>query len=330
MHIVVLIPDSRYRLMITPETDTFLDALGRVTRLHGDARSISDAAPAVLATADVALTGWGTPAIQESWLERAPALRLICHCAGSIRGIIPPAAFNRGIQVAHAAAIIADAVAEFCILIELTILRRLREVQATEKNWEEAKHVGTEGHLLGAQLVGLIGSGYVAQRHLQLLHAFGARVQIYDPYLTDEQAQRLGVARCALDRLFATSDIIAVHAPKTSETYHMIGSDQLRLIRPGAVFIQNSRSWVVDEAALLTELQTGRFWAAIDVFDVEPQPENSPFYQLPTVIATPHIAGATRESYARQGRTMAEEIQRFFSGEPLRYSIRADQLDHMA
>ncbi|MCL5946903.1 MAG: hydroxyacid dehydrogenase, partial [Chloroflexi bacterium] len=299
MHVVTLIPDSRYRSMLTPETDTVLDSLGRITRLHGDARSIGEAAPAALVTADVALTGWGTPLIQESWLDQAPSLRLICHCAGSIRGIIPPSVFTRGIQVAHAAPIIADAVAEFCILVELTLLRQMREVQTvvvTEEGWNKAKRLGTEGHLLGAQLVGLVGSGYVAQRHLRLLRAFGARVQIYDPYLTDKHARELGVIPCGLDKLFATSDVIAIHAPKTAETHHMIGSAQLRLIRPGAVLIQNSRSWVVDEAALLAELRTGRFGAAIDVFDIEPQPADSPFYQLPTVIATPHIAGATRES----------------------------------
>ncbi|MCL4544453.1 MAG: hydroxyacid dehydrogenase [Chloroflexi bacterium] len=333
MHIVTVIPNARYRAMITEETDAFLDTLGQITRLRGDTQAVGAAAPTALQTAEILLTGWGTPTLQENWLTHAPRLKLICHCAGSVRGIVPPAVFSHGIQVTHAAPIIADAVAEFCILTELTLLRQLRQVETAltgGRSWGEAKRIGTAGHLLGAQRVGLVGAGYVAQRHIRLLKAFGAHVRVYDPFLSPERAAGIGADKIALDELFAGSTVIVIHAPKTPETHHMIGSAQLALIQPGAVLIQNSRSWVLDEQALLHELETGRFAAAIDVFDTEPLPAGSRFFQLPNVLITPHIAGATQESYARQGRAMAEEAARFIKGEPLHYRILPEQFDQLA
>lgn len=133
-----------------------------------------------------------------------------------------------------------------------------------------------------------------------------------------------------MDEVFGECDIIAVHVPKTPATHHLIGADLLRRIRPGAILVQNSRSWVLDQEALLAELHTGRFFAALDVFDQEPQPADSPFFRLPNVIVTPHMAGATRESYARQGQAIAEEIARFLAGQPLQYAIAPERYDQMA
>jgi phosphoglycerate dehydrogenase-like enzyme len=331
--IVTLIPDANYRSMITPETDALLDTLGNVRRATGDRQAVAQQAPDLLREAEVALTGWGTPALQEAWLEQAPALKLIGHCAGSVRGIIPPGVFGRGVALVHAAPIIADAVAEFCVALELLWLRRIPEISRDLKatgDWGAMKRLGLEGRLLAAQTVGLVGSGYVAQRHIRLLRAFGPRIRVADPFLTAERARELGVERASMEEVFGESAVIAVHVPKTPETHHLIGADLLRRIQPGAVLIQTSRSWVMDQEALLRELATGRFFAALDVFDREPQPADSPFYQFDNVIVTPHIAGGTRESYARQGRAMAEEIERFGRGEPLRYQIPADRFDQMA
>jgi phosphoglycerate dehydrogenase-like enzyme len=331
--IVTLIPDANYRSMITPETDALLDTLGDVRRATGDRQAVTQQAPELLREAEVVLTGWGTPVLQEAWLEQAPALKLIGHCAGSVRGIIPPSVFGRGVALVHAAPIIADAVAEFCVALELLWLRRIHEISRDLKasgDWGAMKRLGLEGHLLAAQPVGLVGSGYVAQRHIRLLRAFEPRIRVADPFLTAERARELGVERASMEEVFGESTVIAVHVPKTPETHHLIGADLLKRIQPGAVLIQTSRSWVMDQEALLRELATGRFFAALDVFDREPQPAESPFYQFDNVIVTPHIAGGTKESYARQGRAMAEEIERFGRGEPLRYQIQADRFDQMA
>jgi len=110
-----------------------LEALGDMRRAKGDRQSVIQQAPELLSGAEVLLTGWGTPALQEAWLEQAPELKLICHCAGSVRGIIPASVFARGIALAHAAPIIADAVAEFCIALALL----LAAVHPADRHWTQ-------------------------------------------------------------------------------------------------------------------------------------------------------------------------------------------------
>lgn len=221
--------------------------------------------------------------------------------------------------------------AEFCISLELLWLRRPHMMDRQLKSGVPWREVGQfTGSLLSARCVGLVGSGYVAQRHIRLLLAFGALVRVADPYFTAERANELGVERATLEEVFGESDIIAIHAPKTPETHHLISADLLARIKPNAILIQNARSWVVDQDALLRELKTGRFVAAIDVLDQEPQPPDSPFFALDNVIVTPHAAGHSRDSHERQGLAMVEEVERFTHGEPLRYAIAEERYELLA
>jgi phosphoglycerate dehydrogenase-like enzyme len=331
MRIVTLIPDRRYANMITADADARMDQLGDVARASGDRRAVAEQAPTLLPHAHACFTGWGTPPLTDGLLDETPDLGIILHCAGSVRNIVPKSVFARGITLCHAAAVIADAVAEFCLLQELLWLRGVHRMSAALKAgvpWSEA--AAHPAHLLEERVVGLVGSGYVAQRHIRLLHAFGAQVRVADPYLSAEKAASLGVERATLAQVFGESEIICVHAPKIPETRRMIGANHLASIRPGAILVQSSRSWVMDQEALLRELQTGRFFASLDVFDEEPQPSNSPFFQLDNVVVTPHQAGHTIDTERRQGATMVEELARFQRGEPLQYQILPEMYDQLA
>jgi phosphoglycerate dehydrogenase-like enzyme len=110
----------------------------------------------------------------------------------------------------------------------------------------------------------------------------------------------------------------------------MIKAHHLASLPDGAIFVNTSRSHTVDSDALLAELQSGRIQAALDVFDQEPLPADSPLLHLENVILTPHTAGASRQARLRQGAVMVEEIERFFQGEPLRYAVTGDMLATMA
>jgi phosphoglycerate dehydrogenase-like enzyme len=155
-------------------------------------------------------------------------------------------------------------------------------------------------------------------------------VWVYDPYLSEEQAGELGVSRMGLDELMSGCPVVSVQAPVTAETHHMLGARELALLKDGAVFINTARSQVVDQDALLAELQSGRIQAALDVFDQEPLPVDSPFRRLENVIISPHIAGASRQARLRQGEIVVSEIERFFSGQPLRYRVSRAMLETMA
>ena len=110
----------------------------------------------------------------------------------------------------------------------------------------------------------------------------------------------------------------------------MLGSRELSLIQDGAVFVNTARSVVVDQDALSSELQTGRFWAALDVFDQEPLPVDSPFRDLDNVMLTPHVAGLSVDSYQGLISLAVDEVTRFFQGQPLQYQVTRDMLATMA
>jgi phosphoglycerate dehydrogenase-like enzyme len=186
------------------------------------------------------------------------------------------------------------------------------------------------GRLLGEQTVGLAGAGYIGRLLIRQLQAFHARICVYDPHLTPENADQLGVELVGLDRLLSDSDIISLHVPSLPETRHMIGPAELALIRDGALFINTARGSLVDEAALIAELRTGRFTAVLDVYETEPLPEDSPLRSLPNVILSPHAAGHTKETYLRQGATAVDEALLFLSGRPLQHEVTKTMLPTMA
>lgn len=329
---VVLIPQARRAEVLTSTALARLADLAEVVCPDGATDAIAARLPDLLAQADILLTGWGSPPLTPAHLERAPRLRLIAHTAGSIRHLLPPEVFSRGITVCHAAAVIADAVAEMTLLLMLLGCRRVHDLDRALKAgrpWAEVR-MGQTPHLLAGRAIGLVGCGYVGRTVVRLLQPFAPTIRVFDPYLAPEQATALGVVLAPLDEVLAQSDIVSLHAAATPETRHLIGARELRLLRDGALFINTARAWLVDQTALLAELRTGRIWAALDVFEPEPLPLDSPFRSLPNVLLTPHVAGHTLETHRRQGEAMVAEIARFLAGEPLQYRIAPEQYVTMA
>ncbi len=330
--ILVLLRPSLYDLLFPSEADRVLRGLGRVV-FHDEERDLSSSELARrLPGFDVVITGWGTPLFTDEVLAAADRLRLIAHSAGSVKRMLPPAVFERGIAVTHAASAIAPAVAEMSLLLVLLLLRRVHQLDRMLKaggEWAEAKALGMGREIAGLR-VGVIGAGYTGRNLIRMLRALDAEVWVYDPYLSEEQAAELGVCKVALDELLQGCPVVSLQAPSTQETHHMIGARELSLLQDGAILINTARSWLVDQEALLAELRTGRIQAALDVFDQEPLPPDHPFRTLDNVFLTPHVAGATIQARHRQGWTVVEEVRRFLRGEPLRYPVTREKLDIMA
>jgi phosphoglycerate dehydrogenase-like enzyme len=330
--LLISLKPTLYQELFSAEADTALRQTADII-VNQDERNWSVAELAEqLPGCDVIITGWGTPSFAAEVLEAATDLRLIAHSAGSIKRMLPPAVFERGINVTHAAAAIAPAVAEMTLTLILLCLRKVNELDRALKagqSWAEVKEIGL-GSELSSQRVGVVGAGHTGQNVIRLLKPLAAEVCVYDPYLRPTEAEALGVSLMSLDTLLKSCPIVTMQAPPTSETHHMIGAKELGLLQDGAIFINTARSHLVNQAALLDELQSGRIQAAIDVFDDEPLPLNSPFRQLDNVIITPHIAGATRQTRRRQGSLIVEEIKRFFNDEPLQYRVTQQMLATMA
>jgi phosphoglycerate dehydrogenase-like enzyme len=255
-------------------------------------------------------------------------LRFIAHTGGSIHSLIPVSVFARGIRVSHSNAALAEGVAEFTVLLALMGLRSVADLHHLLKEghlWEREP-----GRLLRAQTFGIVSVGSIGREVIARLKPFGCRIIAYDPYLSPGELLALGAQATDLDTLCATADIISLHTPLLPATYGMIASRHLSLIRDGALLLNTARAGLIDEEALLRELTTGRFLAALDVFHQEPLALDSPLRSLPNVILSPHIAALTSETLLLQGQMMIDEVQRFLRGEPLQHEIQADKLSLIA
>jgi phosphoglycerate dehydrogenase-like enzyme len=321
--IAVLIPDPHYDRVLVGDVPARLDGLGEVVRPSTTSEGLVAVLPDLLESVDVCLTGWGTPPLSVTSLGPDARLRLVAHTAGSVRNLIPVDAYAHGIQISHAAPLLADAVAECTLLLILEGLRRVGEMDRRLKAGVPFREAGDvyPGDLLQGQQVGLVGAGYVGRRLIRLLAPFSVDLSVYDPYLSTADRAALGVRSVDLDTLFAENRIVSIHAPSNQETHHMIGAPQLSRLRDHAVFVNTARSWSVDQEALLAELARGRIWAGLDVFDQEPLPVDHPFRRLDNVLLTPHMAGRSLVTLRRQGAAMVDEIEHWISGKPLRYAV---------
>ncbi|MFE9373460.1 hydroxyacid dehydrogenase [Streptomyces sp. NPDC006711] len=271
-----------------------------------------------LAEAQVLLTCWGAPPLTEDVLAAAPELRAVVHAAGSVKHHVTDACWQRGIAVTSAAAANALPVAEYTLAAILfagkEVLRsaqRYTELRTTPAWLNETEHTGNY-----RRTVGLIGASRIGRRVIELLRPFDFEVLLHDPYVSGTEAGALGVEQVSLDDLCARSSVVSVHAPQLPETHRMIDARRLALMPAGATLINTARGSLVDEQALLAELLSGRLHATLDVTDPELPPRESPLYDLPNVLLTPHIAGSLGNELYRMADHALAELERFTSGLP--------------
>jgi phosphoglycerate dehydrogenase-like enzyme len=331
--IAVLLSEKTRRMMLDDAAIAQLNALGEVrwpTSATMDATDVDR----LLQGAVACLTGWGTPPFDPAARLRHPQLALVAHSAGSVRTLVPARLFDDGIRVTHAASKIAASVAEFVVAEALLAMRGIHRLHHGLRNggeWQDVR-AAIPQRLLGGRTIGIVGAGYVGRAVIRLLVPFGCRVLAVDPFLDDSGAAALGVTRVRLNDMLAQSDVISLHAPVLPETRRMIGAGELALLRLGTLFINTARAQLVDEAALLAEIRSGRIEAALDVFDDEPLPPDSPFRDpmLANVTISPHAAGHTEEVHLSQGQAMVDEIGRLLRREPLHHEVSRAMLDRMA
>jgi phosphoglycerate dehydrogenase-like enzyme len=289
-----------------------------------------DGATAALGTADVLLTGWGSPLIDAAALEKAPNLAAVIHAAGSVKGHVRPEVWERGIAVSSAADANAAPVIEFTMATVWLAARRTLGAAAGYSRGHVpgfAERRGADGATVGVIGASRIGRGVIAR--LTAAPA-GFRVLLADPYVPQAEADRLGVELVSPDDLFRRSDIVTVHAPDLPETRHLVDARRLGLLHDGAAVINTARGRLVDTEALTRECAAGRLDAYLDVTDPEPLPVGHPLHSLPNVLLTPHIAGCQGTEVQRLGAYAVDEVERWVRGEPLLGAVLADDLARIA
>jgi len=329
--ILIALRPALYDQLFAPAQQERLRGLGDVT-MPAQADDLSEAQlSALIGGHDIVITSWGSPSFSAAILAEADRLKLIAHSAGSIKLLLPPPVFAAGRRVTHVAYSMSIPVAETTLALILLCLRNYHKIDRAfrEKGWAAARELPAGAELAGNR-VGVIGAGYTGRAVIRRLLALEAHVWLYDPYVSEEDAAEMDARKVPLETLLRECPIVTLQAPATAETYRMIGAKQLSWLRDGAIFINTARAHLIDEAALLAELQTGRISAALDVFDQEPLPDDSPFRGLDNLIITPHIAAVTHQAYKRQGEITVDEVALFLSDGKLRYEVTRDMLDTMA
>ncbi|GAA3532684.1 hydroxyacid dehydrogenase [Nonomuraea rosea] len=280
----------------------------------------------VLPRVDVLITGWGCPPLDEHLLAAAPRLRAALHSAGSVKGLVGAACWERGLLVSSAADANAVPVAEYtvgAVLLAGKGVFGLREGYRRRRTFTLGEVQATTGNY--GRRVGIVGASRIGRRVIDLLAPHDLELCLYDPY-----TQVAGVRQAGLEELLSSCDIVSLHAPANDETLHMIDRDRLALMPDGAVLVNTARGSLVDTDALVAELRTGRLSAVLDVTEPEPLPPDSPLFDLPNAFLTPHIAGSQGNELARMGAAVLDELERLIAGYPLAHQVHHDDLDRVA
>jgi phosphoglycerate dehydrogenase-like enzyme len=286
----------------------------------------TEARAAALAEAEVLISSWGCPPLDEHILRAAPRLRRVVHAAGSVKYLVTAAARAKGLTFSSAAEANAVPVAEYtvgAILLAGKGVFSLNERYTRTRTFTLARVEPSVGNF--GRRVGVVGASRIGARVLELLAPYDFDLAVHDPYTAVA-----GVRHLSLDELLTTSDIVTLHAPATPETRHMIGAAELARMRDGALLVNTARGELVDTGALAEELKTGRLSAVLDVTDPEPLPADSILFDLSNVFLTPHIAGSQGNELARMGTAAVDEVERLTHGEAFAFEVDLDALARTA
>ena len=240
-------------------------------------------------------------------LAAADSLKVIGRAGIGVDNIDVPAATNRGVVVMNTPFGNSITTAEHAIAMLLALARQIPAANASTQagKWEKSKFMGVE---VAGKTLGIIGCGNIGAIVADRAQGLKMRVLGYDPYLSPERAQDLGIAKVELDELFAKSDFITLHTPLTDATRGIVGADAFAAMRDGVRIVNCARGGLVDEAALKQALDDGRVaGAALDVYAEEPARDN-PLFGHDRLVATPHLGASTTEAQVNVAIQVAEQM----------------------
>ena len=243
-------------------------------------------------------------------LENATKLKVIGRAGIGTDNIDKDAASKKGVIVMNTPYGNMITTAEHAIAMMFAVARQIPEASASTHagKWEKSKFMGTE---LTGKTLGVIGAGNIGGIVCDRARGLKMKVLAYDPFLSTEKANKMGVEKVELDDLIKRADFITLHVPKTEQTANMISADRIAMMKPGVRIINCARGGLVDEVALAEALKSGHVaGAAFDVFAEEPAKEN-PLFNLPNVVVTPHLGAATTEAQENVALQVADQMANY-------------------
>ncbi len=284
-----------------------------------------------LSEVEVAFSTWGMPLLDSDQLACLPSLKALFYAAGSVKGFASPL-LERGITVVSAWSANAVSVAEFCqcqiLLACKGFFRNTRDCRNPQVRIGGRPFYGKGAY---GEKIALIGGGQIGRRLIGLLQPFQVEILLVDPYVSDSEAQELGVRKVELEQAFQEAYVVSNHLPNLPELRQVLDGTLFRQMRPDATFINTGRGAQINEADLIEVLEERPdLTVLLDVTDPEPPEPRSKFYTLPNVQMTSHIAGAHDDEVVRMADFMIAEFQRWQCQKPLLYQVTSEMLPTMA
>ena len=287
------------------EVDRQLQAAGLSTRHEPEPDLLPDDERRSLLTGVRAIIA-GTRPLDAADIAAADRLEIIVRTGVGYDSVDVEAATGRGIPVCITAGANRQAVAEHVFALMLAAARRVPE---SVRNLDSGAWQQPTGRELRGTTLGILGLGSIGKAVALIAAGFGMRVIAYDPYFDEGFAVANGIRRADLDGLLAEADFVTLHLFLDDSTRNLIDARRLAMMKSDAILINTARGGIVDEDALVDAVRDGVIGgAALDVFAVEPLPQDSPLLRTPGIVATTHVAGATREAREESGRMAAANV----------------------
>lgn len=293
----------------------------RCARIAADGRIHGDADESAFDDAEVLLLGSVPASVLDHVVARSPSLRWIHSASAGVDRVTTPAVRERGLAVTNARGVFSRPIAEYVVMMSLAIARRLPQLLELqrERTWQPLR-----GRELAELTIGIVGYGSIGEEVARLLEPFGCRILATRRH-PERGTDRPGVELYGLDDLgevLRASDIVVVAAPLTDETAGLIGVEQLGEMREDAWLINIARGRLIDEFALRRALSSGWIGGAVlDVFNEEPLSPDSPLYDTPNLLITPHTSWASERVAERSVDLFVENLRAFRAGEPMRNQV---------
>ncbi|MCO5200656.1 MAG: phosphoglycerate dehydrogenase [Chloroflexi bacterium] len=258
-------------------------------------------------------------------IEAATRMQVIGRAGVGVDNIDLDAATERGVIVVNAPQGNTIAAAEHTLALLMALARHVPQADASMRSgkWDRKNYLGTE---IRGKTLGIVGLGKIGSEVARRAVAMEMRVLAHDPFVPAERVRALGVESVDFEQLIMLSDFITVHPPLTASTQGMIGEAEMARMKDGIRLINVARGGIIDEAALVAAVASGKVaGAAIDVFTAEP-PRDNPLIGDPRIIVTPHLGASTAEAQERVAVDVAEQIVEVLAGKPARYAVNAPML----
>jgi len=293
-------------IIADPIDETAKNELMKIVEVEDLSDIPKDELPKYVKDADIMVVRSATK-VRRDMIDQMQNMKLIIRGGVGVDNIDVEYAREKGIEVRNTPAASSITVAELTIAHMLAVARHVPYGTQSLKQgkWEKKKLKGIE---LYGKILGIIGLGRIGNEVAKRAQALGMKVIAYDPYVEKSSVAKL----VDLDTLLKEADIITIHTPLTSETYHLIGKKEIEKMKDGVILINTARGGVIDESAIIWGLETGKIYGVgLDVYEQEPLPADHPLLKFDNVSLTPHIGAQTAAARKRIGQEVVKIVREF-------------------